>query len=201
VLTAPDQLREQLRHHNRAQLIRTCQQLRPDTTNTGDPAQAVKVALRSLAHRIGTLDQEATALHTQINALTETTAPTTSALFALGPDTVSALLIAIGDNPDRLRSEAAFARLCGVAPIPASSGKTTRHRLHRGGDRTANRALHLAIIVRLRYHPGARAYAARRTPKACPCPKSSAAKNATSPAKSSPPSAPTTPKSHQPSLR
>ena len=163
VLTAPAQLREQLRHHNKAQLIRTCQHLRPDTNNTADPAQAVKVALRSLAHRIDNLDQEATALHTQIKALTEAAAPTTSALFALGPDTVSALLVSIGDNPDRLRSEAAFARLCGVAPIPASSGKTTRHRLHRGGDRTANRALHLAIIVRLRYHHGARAYAARRT--------------------------------------
>jgi len=99
VLTAPAQLREQLRHHNKAQLIRTCQHLRPDTNNTADPAQAVKVALRSLAHRIDNLDQEATALHTQIQALTEAAAPTTSALFALGPDTVSALLVSIGDNP------------------------------------------------------------------------------------------------------
>src|SRR5277367_1079160 len=76
---------------------------------------------------------------------------------------VSALLVTIGDNPGRLRSEAAFAHLCGVAPIPASSGKTNRHRLHRGGDRSGNSALHIATIVRLRYDPRSRAYADRRT--------------------------------------
>ncbi len=86
-----------------------------------------------------------------------------NAIFALGPDTAASLLISIGDNPDRLRSEAAFARLCGVAPIPASSGKTNRHRLHRGGDRSANRALHIAVIVRMRYCPKTCAYVARRT--------------------------------------
>lgn len=90
-------------------------------------------------------------------------APITSNAFALGPDTVGALLVTVGDNPDRLRSEAAFARLCGVAPTPASSGKTTRHRLHRGGDRAANRALHIAVVVRMRYCERTRAYVARRT--------------------------------------
>jgi transposase len=84
-------------------------------------------------------------------------------VFGLGPDTVSALLITVGDNPDRLRSEAALAHLCGAAPIPASSGKTNRHRLHRGGDRAANSALHIATVVRLRYDPRSRAYADRRT--------------------------------------
>ena len=79
-----------------------------------------------------------------------------------GPDTAITLLIAIGDNPDRLRSEAAFARLCGVAPIPASSGRTNRHRLHRGGNRQANSALHVAAIVRLRYCERTQAYAKRR---------------------------------------
>lgn len=83
--------------------------------------------------------------------------------MVFSPDTVAALLITIGDNPDRLRSEAAFARLCGVAPIPASSGKITRHRLHRGGDRSANRALHIAVVVRLRYCARTRAYVQRRT--------------------------------------
>jgi transposase len=81
----------------------------------------------------------------------------------MGVDTTSALLVTIGDNPDRLRSEAAFARLCGVAPIPASSGKTNRHRLHRGGDRSGNRALHIATVVRMRYSAETRAYVARRT--------------------------------------
>jgi hypothetical protein len=90
-------------------------------------------------------------------------APRTSAVFGLGPDTVSALLITIGDNPDRLCSEAAFAHICGVAPIPASSGKTNRHRLRRGGDRSGNSALHIATIVRLRYDQRSRTYAERRT--------------------------------------
>ena len=77
--------------------------------------------------------------------------------------TAAALLVTVGDNPQRLRSESSFAHLCGVAPIPASSGKTNRHRLHRGGDRRANQALHTAVVVRLRYHESARSYAQRRT--------------------------------------
>lgn len=109
------------------------------------------------------LELETRTLRNQLDKLTADVAPTTSALFGLGPDTVSALLVTIGDNPDCLRSEAAFAHLCGVAPIPDSSGKTNRHRLHRGGDRTANSAMHIAAIVRLRYDPRSRAYADRRT--------------------------------------
>ena len=102
-------------------------------------------------------------LKRQLDALTTETAPATSAVFGLGPDTVAALRVTIGDNPDRLRSEAAFAHLCGVAPIPASSGKTNRHRLHRGGDRSGNRALHIAAVVRLRYDQRSRDYATCRT--------------------------------------
>jgi transposase len=102
-------------------------------------------------------------LKKQLTQLTVRAAPATTAIFGLGPDTVSALLVAIGDNPDRLRNEAAFAHLCGVAPIPASSAKTTRHRLHRGGDRSGNRALHIAVVVRLRYDQRSRDYADRRT--------------------------------------
>jgi transposase len=87
-------------------------------------------------------------------------------------DTTAALLVCLGDNPDRLRSEAAFARLCGVAPIPASSGKRRRHRLHRGGDRSADRALHIAVVVRMRHCERTRAYVARRTAeKASPKPE------------------------------
>jgi transposase len=81
----------------------------------------------------------------------------------VGTDTAGALLVAAGDNPDRLRSEAAFARLCGVAPVPASSGKTQRHRLSRGGNRDANRALYLLAIGRLGWDERTRSYAARRT--------------------------------------
>ena len=119
--------------------------------------------MRTLAIRAQHLEAETRTLREQLAQLTEQVAPATSAVFGLGPDTVSALLVTIGDNPDRLRSEAALAHLCGVAPIPASSGKTNRHRLHRGGDRSGNSALHIAAIVRLRHDPRSRAYADRRT--------------------------------------
>lgn len=163
LITAPDALRTQLHGLTRAQLITACARLRPDLGDLTDPVQASKAALRAVATRAQHLELETRTLRKQLDKLTADVAPTTSAIFGLGPDTVSALLVTIGDNPDRLRSEAAFAHLCGVAPIPASSGKTNRHRLHRGGDRTANSALHIAIIVRLRYDPRSRAYADRRT--------------------------------------
>lgn len=133
------------------------------TFNLAEPIQASKAALRSLAIRIQHLELETQTLRMELDKLTEQVAPTTSAVFGLGPDTVAALLVTIGDNPDRLRSEAAFAHACGVAPISASSGNTNRHRLHRGGDRSGNSALHIATIVRLRHDPRSRAYADRRT--------------------------------------
>ncbi len=163
VVTAPEPLRSQLRGLTRIKLVAACTRLRPDLGQLADPMHAAKAALRSIATRAHSLELEARALKRQLDELTTAAAPATSAVFGLGPDTVAALLVAVGDNPDRLRSEAAFAHLCGVAPIPASSGKTTRQRLHRGGDRSGNRALHIAVVVRLRYHPRARAYAARRT--------------------------------------
>jgi len=85
------------------------------------------------------------------------------ALPGVGPEVAGQILVTAGDNPDRLRSEAAFAHLCGVAPIPASSGRTHRHRLNRGGDRGANNALYIVVLGRLRYDSRTRAYAARRT--------------------------------------
>lgn len=163
LITAPDSLRAQLHGLSPAQLVTACARLRPDLAHLDDPVQATKAALRSVAIRAQHLELETRTLRKQLDELTQAVAPTTSAVFGLGPDTVSALLVTIGDNPDRLRSEAAFAHLCGVAPIPASSGKTNRHRLHRGGDRTGNRALHIATVVRLRYDPRSRAYAERRT--------------------------------------
>ena len=90
-------------------------------------------------------------------------APQLIALPGVGPEVAAQILITAGDNPDRLRSEAAFAHLCGVAPIPASSGRTHRHRLNRGGDRRANNALYIVVLGRLRYDSRTRAYAARRT--------------------------------------
>jgi len=90
-------------------------------------------------------------------------APRLIALPGVGTEVAAQILITAGDNPERMRSEAAFAHLCGVAPIPASSGRTHRHRLNRGGDRGANNALYVVVLGRLRYDSRTRAYAARRT--------------------------------------
>lgn len=162
LVTAPEQLRLELDGLSRRRLLTRCAGFRPRSERLSDPTEAAKTAMRSVARRAIHLHEEALALHRQLAELVAVTAPATSNLFALGPDTTAALLIAVGDNPDRLRSEAAFARLCGVAPIPASSGKTNRHRLHRGGDRSANRALHAAVIVRLRYCERTQGYMRRR---------------------------------------
>jgi transposase len=124
---------------------------------------ASRLALRSVAVRYQQLTAELTRLDEQLDPLVAKAAPALVAVPGVGTDTAAALLIAAGDNPQRLRSEAAFAHLCGVAPIPASSGKTTRHRLHRGGNRDANRALWVIALGRLRWDARTRAYVARRT--------------------------------------
>ena len=121
---------------------------------------ASRLALRSVAVRYRQLTTEITTL----DRLVTQAAPALMALPRVGTDTAAALLVAAGDNPERLRSEAAFAHLCGVvAPIPASSGKTTQHRLHRGGNRDANRALWVIAMGRLRWDLRTRVYMARRT--------------------------------------
>lgn len=164
IITAPDELRSQLPASGLPnKIINACARLRPDLSRLHEPVHATKAALRSIAKRAQHLRDEIRLLDDQIDELLAQTAPTTLAVFGMGPDTTAALLVTAGDNPDRLRSEAAFARLCGVAPIPASSGKTNRHRLHRGGDRSANRALHIAAVVRMRHCERTRAYVDRRT--------------------------------------
>lgn len=164
IITAPEPLRSELPTAAGPNvLIDACARLRPDRMRLDDPTHAIKASLRSVARRAQSLRGEIHLLDQQVAELLAATAPSTLAVFAMGPDTTAALLVTIGDNPDRLRSEKAFAHLCGVAPIPASSGKTNRHRLHRGGDRSANRALHIAVVVRMRYCTKTRAYVARRT--------------------------------------
>lgn len=164
IVTAPESIRALFPARASAtQVVTTALRLRPDPAHLYDPIQATKQALKTMARRARALSDEADQLQAQIAHQVALAAPATNAVFALGPDTAATLLIAIGDNPDRLRSEAAFARLCGVAPIPASSGRTNRHRLHRGGNRQANSALHVAVIVRMRYCPRTQAYVARRT--------------------------------------
>ncbi len=198
IITAPEPLRAQLPSSGLPnKVIAACLRLRPDSTRLGDPAQATKMALRSVARRAAALRDEAAELDGAMRRLLSVAAPTTMATFAMGPDTAASLLVTVGDNPDRLRSEAAFARLCGTAPIPASSGKTHRHRLNRGGDRSANRALHIAVIVRMRYCPRTRAYVQRRSSDGAatvfPSSRSSAASSATWPGSCSTPSGPTMP--------
>ena len=126
------------------------------------PTDAVKIALKSLATRCRELDAETDRLGRQIDTITATAAPQLRAVYGVGPDTAATLLSAIGDNPDRIRHEAAFAKLCGVSPLEASSGKTVRHRLNRGGNRDANRALHVILVVRMRRHQPTRDYLTRR---------------------------------------
>jgi len=163
IVTAPEPLRQQLRGLGNTALLTTCIALRPDTSRVAEPTQATKVALRSLARRHAALSAELADLDALIAPLVAAINPDLIALHGVGPDTAGQLLITAGDNTDRLRSEGAFAMLCGVAPIPASSGKTHRHRLNRGGDRQANAALYRAVICRMRWDPRTRAYVQRRT--------------------------------------
>jgi transposase len=163
LITAPTGLRDQLRSLTPAALIDACAQLQPDPTRLADPAHATRHALRVLARRHQQLTSEITDLTRHLTDLVAQACPTLLALHGVGVETAAQLLITLGDNPDRARTEAAFAALCGVAPIPASSGRTDRHRLSRGGDRQANRALHMIICTRLATCERTRAYKHRRT--------------------------------------
>jgi transposase len=122
-----------------------------------------RVALKELAGRIVALDAQIDRLELRLRPLAAEASPALLGLFGVGPHVAAKLLAAAGDNPHRLGSEAAFAKLCGACPMPASSGKTIRHRLNRGGDRRANQALYTIVLVRMRYHAPTRDYVARRT--------------------------------------
>lgn len=161
-VTAPEPVRAPLNALSGPALITACTRLRP-TSHLADPAQATRYAMRSLARRYRTLSEEIDDLDAHLAELTAQTAPDLLAVFGVGPETAGQLLVTIGDNPERMRSEAAFAHLTGTAPIPASSGRTDRHRLNRGGDRQANKALHQIVIVRMSCDPRTRAYVQRRT--------------------------------------
>jgi transposase len=163
IVTAPDELRARLRGLSVKQLITACASRRPDRADAATPATAVTIALRSLARRHQQLTTEIAELDELLDPLVAAINPDLLAVHGVGTDVAGQLLVTAGENHHRLTHEAGFAMLCGVAPIPASSGKTTRHRLNRGGDRQANCALYRVVLVRLRWDPRTRAYAERRT--------------------------------------
>jgi transposase len=158
--TAPDELRERLRGVSRRRLAHTAAALRPSGT---DPVMySTKLALQTLGRRVLDLDTATERLDHQLAMLVREAAPELLALDGVGIDTAAILLVAAGDNPQRLRNEAAFAHLCGVAPIEASSGKTVRHRLNRGGNRQGNHALWRIVFTRMSSDERTRKYVARR---------------------------------------
>lgn len=165
LITAPDGIRENLRHLTDAALITATASLRPNHTAAagGDIAAALKLALRTLASEHRALTAQIEHLDRIIEPLVRAINPALLDTPGVGPHVAAQLLITAGDNPERLRSEAAFAMLCGAAPLPASSGKTTRHRLNRSGDRQANTALWRIAITRMSHDPRTREYVTRRT--------------------------------------
>jgi transposase len=163
IASAPEILRAELIALPAATLVEHCATLTLDQTQLGNPLEAVKAALQAIAGRVQSLTTEINEADKRLRTILARTAPRLSALYGVGPEVAGQLLATAGDNPHRLRSEAALAHLCGAAPIPASSGRTDRHRLNRGGDRAANNALHTIALVRMRYDPRTRAYVERRT--------------------------------------
>lgn len=172
IIGAPSPLRDELVVLSKKTLVNRCLRLRPESDDllnlAADPDRlllaGIKTALRDLARRWKQLDDEVKTLNKQIEALVRAAAPDLLELHGVGVEIAGQFLVTAGDNAERIRNEAAFAKLCGVAPQPASSGRTSgRHRLSRGGDRAANSALYIVTIVRMRHHQPTRDYVERRT--------------------------------------
>jgi transposase len=167
---APDELREATKNISRHRLAAEAARWRPRAG--GDVVlYATRVAMSTLGRRVLALEAEATRIDELLVPLVTQAAPSLLELLGVGPDTAAILLVAAGDNPGRIRSEAAWAHLCGVAPIPASTGKTTRRRLNRGGNRQANHALYRIVITRMRYDPRTRSYVEQHLAAGSPKPE------------------------------
>jgi len=158
--SAPEPLRSQLRHLRAAALVAKAARFRVSTLDT--PTDGVRLALHELAQRWLHLDNQIDRLDARLADLVAAAAPRLLEHKGVGTDVAGALLVAAGDNPQRLRSEASFAALCGVSPVDASSGRNQRHRLNRGGDRQANNAIWPIALVRMSHDPRTRTYIARR---------------------------------------
>jgi transposase len=161
-VTAPEGLRHRLRGLSTKELVSVAVRFRIGD-DPRDVPTATKFALRSVARRYEALSEEIAELEAHLDRLVARVAPELVALPGIGTDNAATLLIVAGDNPKRLRSEASFANLCGVSPIEASSGKVVRHRLNRGGNRAANRALYMTCLARMRRDRRTQEYVARRT--------------------------------------
>lgn len=163
VTTAPAVIHDELIGLTGRQRVRRAAGYRSDPVRLEDPAQAAKRALRRLARRIHDLDTEIDQADHELAKLTRKTVPSLLAMRQVGVQTAAQMVITAGENITRMRTEATFAKLCGVAPLPASSGKTkSRHRLNRGGDRQANSALYLVVVGRMKDHPETLSYVQRR---------------------------------------
>ena len=161
VVGAPADLRDQLRNLSRHRLITQAAHFR--VGHVDEVRSVVRWTLRLLAQRHQALTAEIAAIDSVVSPLIRSHAGVLLELCGVGPEVAGALLVVAGDNPERLRSEASFAALCGVTPLPASSGKTQRHRLNRGGDRQGNTALWRIAFTRMNCDPRTRAYVSRRT--------------------------------------
>ena len=162
VVTAPEELRHHLRELTTKKLVTVAARMRPGK-DPDDVQTATRFSLRSVARRYQALSEEIAELDAQLDRLVAEAAPELISLPAIGTDHAATLLLTVGDNPERLRSEASFASLCGVSPVEASSGKVVRHRLNRGGNREANRALYMTCLARMRRDGRTQEYVARRT--------------------------------------
>lgn len=165
ITTAPEPLREQLTGLPTKTLIRRLIASRPDpaATANGDVTAAVRTSLRSIARTWQHADEQTRDLDQVIDPLVRAINPALTDVFGVGPDVAGQLLVTCGQNPDRLHSDAALAALCGISPVPASSGRTNRHRLNRGGDRHANNAIWRIAMTRIAHDPRTRDYITRRT--------------------------------------
>jgi transposase len=161
VFTAPDELRERLRDVPTDQLARTAAALRP-AAGGASVVHATKLAIATLGRRVVALETDGKRLDDVLDTLVRRTAPSLLKIYGVGIHTAAILLVAAGDNPHRLKNEAAFAHLCGVAPLRASSGKVDRHRLNPGGNRQANHALWRIVFTRMAGDERTRKYVARR---------------------------------------
>ena len=161
VFTAPEEIRVRFKDRYKTGLVTEAANMRPKKGS--DPVKfTTYLMIRNLARRVKRLNNEIREIDRMLTELLTQTAPSLLALHGVGVDTAASLLVTAGDNPDRIGSEGSWAHLCGVTPLPASSGKTTRYRLNRGGDRNANAALYRIVLTRMSSDEETRRYVTRR---------------------------------------